>query len=228
MVGILVSFWEKAYFQVSFRCYLYQIERSTCPILFCWLRWIPTDFLQSTRSVGAIVGSQMIDFIIRYGPMGPAPFRFPIFFVFSSSSSKFFFAFFFLPLRKKRFPFHISHHLLFSRFTKHLPCRCFQELFYRNFNVSTCFNHPKVTYATTTFFFVQWYGWHLYVSWSDPQVADHLTDESAHELSEENLEVRNKQSLAMFQTLGGYIKIHQSFNDLSQIFGGENFLGIQT
>ena len=68
----------------------------------------------------------------------------------------------------------------------------------------------------------------LYVSWSDPQVADHLTDESAHGLSEENLEVRNKQSLAMFQTLGGYIKIHQSFNDLNQIFGGENFLRIQT
>ena len=37
-----------------------------------------------------------------------------------------------------------------------------------------------------------------------------------------------QQSLAMFQTLGGYIKIHQSFNDLSQIFGGDNFLGIQT
>lgn len=119
-----------------------------------------TNFLQSTplrrRAIRAMlrfdlfgggdVGSQMIDL----SPvMGPAPFRFPIFCFSSSSSSSFSHCFY---RWGKKFPFHISHHLLFSRFTKHLPCRCFQELFYRNFNVSTCFNHPKVTHATTTFF----------------------------------------------------------------------------
>lgn len=197
-----------------------------------------TNFLQSTplrrRAVRAMLrfdlfggGDRWVTndrFIIRFGPR---PLSIPIFHVFLRLHHLLFRTVSTAEEKKVSFPHFPPPFVQPLHRTSSLP------MFSRNITIGISMFQlvstiPKWCTQQPLFFCPMVWMANLYVSWSDPQVADHLTDESAHGLSEENLEVRNKQSLAMFQTLGGYIKIHQSFNDLNQIFGGENFLRIQT